>query len=73
MTTSPAAPYADLKRRMSRKIETRKAMQLKPDDLDMLVLSGAYATLSAYAVRFQEEQVRQRMTQDKPEDGPEGS
>ncbi|WCT74197.1 hypothetical protein PQ455_02900 [Sphingomonas naphthae] len=41
---------ADLARRLSRKTETGRAIRLSPEDLKLLVASGAYAALQAAAV-----------------------
>lgn len=50
----------DLTRRMSRKIEAGRGMNLSGDDLDLLVASGAYAVLTQAAIRAQEDQCRKR-------------
>jgi hypothetical protein len=49
-----------LERRLSRKIETRKGIQLTPDELDLLVETGAYDTFRQAVAKFQREQCRQR-------------
>ena len=36
------ASLTDLDRRLSRKLEARKGIQLTPDELDLLVTTGAY-------------------------------
>jgi hypothetical protein len=41
----------DLTRRMSRKIEAGRGIDLSGDDLDLLVSSGAYAVLTQAAIR----------------------
>jgi hypothetical protein len=55
----------NLGRRLSRKIETRKGVQLSPADLDLLVLSGAYETLCAAIGAYQKAQSAQRVSQAK--------
>ena len=50
----------DLTRRMSRKIEAGRGMNLSGDDLDLLVASGAYAVLIQASIRAQEDQCRKR-------------
>ncbi|MCH2238769.1 MAG: hypothetical protein MK060_12870 [Blastomonas sp.] len=51
---------ADLDRRLSRRIEQGKGMNLTADDLDLLVVSGAYEVLRAYAAQYQRDQCRAR-------------
>src|SRR3546814_1140449 len=51
MTTLP-----DLDRRLSRRIETGKGIQLSPDDLDLLVSTGAYEIFRKDVVDPQREQ-----------------
>jgi hypothetical protein len=51
----------DLDRRLSRKIEGRKTIQLSPADLDMLVASGAIATFRAFVTEKQETEARERL------------
>src|SRR3546814_20045964 len=55
MTTLP-----DLDRRLSRRIETAKGIQLSPDDLDLLVSTGAYEIFRKAVVEHQREQCLQR-------------
>ena len=44
-------PLATLHDRLSKKIEQGRAIQLSPNDLDWLVISGAYAALLEYVAR----------------------
>ncbi|GLV28142.1 hypothetical protein TomTYG75_06660 [Sphingobium sp. TomTYG75] len=50
----------DLDRRLSRRIDQHKGIQLSPDDLDLLVSSGAYDTLKKAAAEYQRNQCRAR-------------
>jgi hypothetical protein len=51
----------DLDRRLSRKIEGHKTIQLSPADLDLLVASGAIAKFRAWVTEQQEIAVRDRL------------
>lgn len=51
---------ADLQRRLSRKIDAGKTIQLSPDDLDLFVASGAYAAILRATEDFQRDQCLQR-------------
>lgn len=57
--TSPA----DLDRRLSRKIESGKAIQLTPADLDLLISSGAIDTFRHFVSQFQRSQCLARNAQ----------
>ena len=50
----------DLLRKLSRKLDQRRGVQLTPAELDLLVESGAYSALAQHATRFQERQCRDR-------------
>jgi len=56
---------ADLDRRLSRKIETGKAIQLKPADLDLLVESGALDTFRQFVSEYQKRQCLERSAQNR--------
>jgi hypothetical protein len=57
---TPAITLPALERRLSRKIETRKGIQLTAEELDLLVETGAYDTFRQAVAKFQREQCRQR-------------
>ena len=63
-----AAAFAALSRRLSIKIEQRKPMQLSKADLDMLVISGAYAVFSQYAVAHLDSLVRDDIARERVRD-----
>lgn len=63
------ASLSDLVRRLSRKLEGGKAIQLTPDDLDLLVVSGAYAKLCESAVEEQRGQCLQRSARNRSMSG----
>ena len=50
----------DLDRRLSRRIDQGKGIQLTPDDLNLLVASGAYDVLHKAAAEFQRNLCRDR-------------
>jgi hypothetical protein len=56
MTVSPS----DLMRKLSMKIDQRKAVQLSPEEMDILVLSGGFDAVCAMAREFQRSQCQQR-------------
>lgn len=56
---APVTP-PDLERRMSRKIETHKGIQLSPQELDLFVVSGAYDAYRGYVAEYQRNQCLQR-------------
>lgn len=60
---------ADLQRRMSRKIEAGKTIQLSPDDLDLLVASGAYAAILRATEEYQRDQCLQRSARSRSTSG----
>lgn len=45
----------DLDRRLSRKLEMRRGIQLTADDLDLLVTTGAYETFRRAVAEYQRE------------------
>ena len=49
------AGLTDLDRRLSRRIETGRGIQLSADDLDLLVTSGAYAVFRDAVAKHQRE------------------
>lgn len=51
---------ADLDRRLSRKIESGKAIQLTPADLDLLIESGAIDTFRQFVSQYQRAQCQNR-------------
>lgn len=53
--------YPDLVRRLSRRIDQRRSIQLSPEDLDLLVLSGAYEALVMFTSNFMRDQARERL------------
>ena len=55
----------DLDRRLSRKIETGKAINLTAEDLDLLVSTGAIDTFRAAVQKFQREQCRARSARNR--------
>jgi hypothetical protein len=57
----PLAGLPNLGRRMSRKIETRRGLQLSPADLDLFVLSGAYEAFSNAVAAYQKAQCDERL------------
>lgn len=57
--TSPA----DLDRRLSRKIESGKAIQLTPADLDLLIQAGAIDTFRQYVSEYQRSKCLERNAQ----------
>lgn len=48
MTISAADTLFDLDRRLTRKIETEKTIQISPTDLEWFVASGAIDTFRAF-------------------------
>ncbi|MEN2747305.1 hypothetical protein [Sphingomonas sp. T9W2] len=64
MTTLP-----DLDRRLSRKIESGKGMQLSAADLDLFVSTGAYATFRLAVEECQRDQCRQRSARNRSTSG----
>lgn len=54
------ATLPDLDRRLSRKIEQGKAIQLTPEDLDLLVTTGAIDTFRRAVAEYQRNQCRER-------------
>jgi hypothetical protein len=60
---------ADLDRRLSRKLESGKAIQLTPADLDLLVLTGAYGKFREAVVEEQQEQCRLRSVRSRSING----
>lgn len=60
---------SDLDRRLSRKIETGKAIQLSPADLDLLVATGAIDTFRQAVSEFQRIQCQQRSARSRSIDG----
>jgi len=54
------ATYPDLDRRLSRKIETHKGIQLTSEELDLFVESGAYDTFRKAVAEYQRNQCRNR-------------
>jgi hypothetical protein len=54
------ASLPDLDRRLSRKIETGKGIQLSPEDLDLFVSTGAYDTFRQAVAELQRKQCQQR-------------
>jgi hypothetical protein len=47
-------------RKLSRKIDQRKTVQLSPDELDLLVDCGAWEAICKAALEFQRNQCRER-------------
>jgi hypothetical protein len=58
MPTTPP----QLLRRLSRRIDQGKGIMLSPEELDILVISGAYEVLAAFATEHLKELARQRLT-----------
>lgn len=50
----------DLERRLSRRIESRRSIQLSPDDLDLLVATGAYDAFRKAVAEYQRKQCLER-------------
>jgi hypothetical protein len=59
----------DLDRRISRKLEGRKAIQLSPTDLDLLVESGAIDVFRQFVADYQRTQCRLRSARDRSING----
>ena len=59
----------DLDRRMSRKIDTGRGIQLSPADLDLLVASGAYDALRNAAAEYRKNQCRERSVRSRSING----
>jgi hypothetical protein len=55
----------DLSRRLSKKIEQHKTIQLSPDDLDLLVSTGAYAAILRATEEQQRDQCLQRSARNR--------
>jgi hypothetical protein len=53
---------SDLLRRLSRKIQVGKTMQMRAEDLDLLVVSGAYERLSEYTEKYLREVAEARLS-----------
>ena len=60
MTVHCPVTLPDLERRLSRKIEAHKGIQLTPEELDLLVLSGAYDVFRQAVAEYQRTQCLQR-------------
>lgn len=56
---------ADLDRRMSKKIETGRGIQLSPEDLDLLVATGAYDAFRNAVAEHQRNQCLQRSARNR--------
>lgn len=65
MTAHTTITPPDLDRRLSRKIETGKTIQLRPADLDLLVQSGAIDTFRKFVSEYQRDQCRARDQQSR--------
>lgn len=59
----------DLGRRLSRKIEAGKGIQLTPDDLDLLVSIGAYDVICKAIAEFQRKQCQHRSARSRSTSG----
>jgi len=55
-----AANFLDLQRKLEKKIDQRKTIQLSPDELDLMVECGAYDQLVRAALEFRKAEVRMR-------------
>jgi hypothetical protein len=55
-----AANLLDLQRKLEKKIDQRKTIQLSPDELDLMVECGAYDQLVRAALEFRKAEVRMR-------------
>lgn len=64
--TSELAGISDLERRLSRRIEEHKGIQLSAHDLDLFVISGAYEALRKAATDFQRQICEQRIEERQP-------
>src|SRR5437868_5265896 len=59
----------DLDRKLSKKIDQHKTIQLSPAELDLLVISGAYDTFRAFVADYQRDQCQARDRQNRSTSG----
>jgi hypothetical protein len=57
---------SDLDRRISRKVDTRRGIRLTPEDLDLLVLSGALEALRGAVTVEQKSRCLERKDAERP-------
>lgn len=67
MTARRPDSLTELHRRLTRHIDQRRAIQLSPGELDLLVLCGAYERLAIATADYLKEQAQARISQQEAE------
>jgi hypothetical protein len=60
------ADLTNLVRKIDRALQLHRGLRLSADEMDLLVLTGAYANLNAAALKHREEECRKLQTQRAP-------